>query len=91
MLAAATSDGYRHVGWDVAAEDWESDRTGAMITADVLAGVEDRGDGAVVLLHSWPRGTLEAVPATVARLRDAGAVFVRIDELDEVPARPSWA
>ncbi len=62
-----------------------------MITADVLAGVEARGDGAVVLLHSWPRGTLAAVPATVARLRDAGAVFVRIDELDEVPARPSWA
>ncbi len=25
VLAAATSDGYRHVGWDVAAEDWEPD------------------------------------------------------------------
>ena len=91
VLAAAAASGYRHVGWDVAAEDWEPDRTGAMIERDVLAGVEARGDGAVILLHSWPRGTLDAVPPTVARLRDAGAAFVRIDELDEVPARPSWA
>ena len=91
VLAAVTSAGYRHVGWHIAADDWEPDRPGAMIERDVVAGVEANGDGAVILLHSWPRGTLDALPNTVARLREAGVAFVRVDELDEVPARPSWA
>ena len=40
------------------------------------------GDGAVVLFHAWPPGTLDALPAIVDGLRDAGATFVRIDELE---------
>ena len=91
VLAALAAAGYRHVGEHVAAEDWEPSRTGAAIEADLVAGARSHGDGTVVLLHAWPRGTLDALPGTIAGLRDAGARFVRIDELDEVPSRPNWA
>ncbi len=91
VLAAVVASGYRNVGWHVAAEDWEPARDGPAIEADLVAGTLAHGDGTVILLHAWPVGTLDAMPATVARLRDAGARFVRIDELDEVPASPNWA
>lgn len=91
VLGAIAAAGYRHVGDHVAAEDWEPFRTGPAIEADLVAGTLAHGDGAVVLLHAWPRGTLDALPGTIARLRDAGARFVRIDGLDEVPTKPKWA
>lgn len=91
VLDALAAAGYRHVGEDVAAEDWEPFRTGAAIEADLVAGTLAHGDGTVVLLHAWPRATLDALPGTIARLRDAGARFIRIDELDEVPTLPNWA
>ena len=92
VLRAVAAGGYRHAGWHVAAEDWEPERRdGSLIERDVVDGVLAHGDGAVVLLHTWPRGTLAAIPAIIDRLRVAGAAFVGIDELDEVPAAPSWA
>jgi peptidoglycan-N-acetylglucosamine deacetylase len=91
VQGAIAAAGYRHVGEHVAADDWEPFRTGAAIEADLVAATLAHGDGAVVLLHAWPRGTLDALPGTIARLRDAGARFVRIDELDEVPTKPNWA
>ena len=91
VQAAVTAAGYRHVGWHVAAEDWEPARDGATIEADLVAGTLACGDGTVILLHAWPRSMLDAMPGTIARLRDAGARFVRIDELDEVPTAPNWA
>ena len=53
--------GYRNVHWDVEVEDWEPWRTGAAIARDVVEGVRDHGDGAVVLLHTWPGGTGDAI------------------------------
>lgn len=91
VQAAVAGAGYRHVGWHVAAEDWEPGRNGPMIERDVVDGVAAHGDAAVVLLHGWPRGTLDAVTGIVDRLRSSGYTFVRIDELDEVPTAPSWA
>ena len=91
VLGALAAAGYQHVGEHVAAEDWEPSRNGAALEADLVAGTLAHGDGAVVLLHAWPRGTLDALPGTITRLRDAGARFVRIDELDEVPTKPNWA
>ena len=44
------------------------------------------GDGSVVVLHGWPDRMLGAVEGALARLPDAGATFVRIDELDGVPS-----
>jgi peptidoglycan/xylan/chitin deacetylase (PgdA/CDA1 family) len=86
VLAALAAAGYRHVGWHVAADDWEPSRSATVVEGDVVAGVRSHGDGAVVLLHSWPDATRAAVGPIVDRLRDAGFELCRIDELAEIPA-----
>jgi peptidoglycan/xylan/chitin deacetylase (PgdA/CDA1 family) len=77
--------GYRHVGWHVAADDWEPDRSSADIERRIVDGCLARGDGTVVLLHAWPDRTPAAVDSSIARLSDAGATFVRLDALDAIP------
>jgi peptidoglycan/xylan/chitin deacetylase (PgdA/CDA1 family) len=85
VLAGIAAAGYRHVGWHVSADDWEPSR-GADAIADVIVdGVIRHGDGAVVLLHAWPTAMLEAFDPIVARLIEAGARFVRVDELADPP------
>jgi len=81
VLAAVAAAGYRDVGWDVDGEDWRVARDAEGLETDIVAGTIARGDGAVVLLHGWPDPTPVALPGIVARLRGAGAAFVRIDEL----------
>jgi peptidoglycan/xylan/chitin deacetylase (PgdA/CDA1 family) len=76
--------GYRHVGWDVIVEDWEPDRDAEAIARAVLEGI-GRSDGeAVVLLHSWPQVTLEALPEIIRRVRRGGGELVGVDELERV-------
>ena len=89
VLAAIRNAGYRHAGWHVAAVDWEPDRTARDVETTVVGGVVDHGDGAVVLLHSWPDQAVGALPGIVRRLRARGATFVTIDGLSEraVPRR----
>ena len=77
--------GYRHLGWHVAGIDWEPARSAADVEARVVDGAIAHGDGCVVLLHTWPDQTAGSVPAIIRRLRDAGAEFVRVDELPHVP------
>jgi peptidoglycan/xylan/chitin deacetylase (PgdA/CDA1 family) len=74
--------GYRHVGWHVAGVDWPAERTGIEVEETVVRGVLDHGDGCVVLLHTWPDRTERALDGIVRRLRDRGASFVRVDELE---------
>lgn len=78
--------GYRDIGADVILEDWEPARRGPAITADALRLVPEVGDGAVVLFHAWPPGTLDALPDLLAGLRALGATFVGIDELERFAA-----
>jgi peptidoglycan/xylan/chitin deacetylase (PgdA/CDA1 family) len=85
VLGVITELGYRNVHWDVEVEDWEPWRAGPAIAKDVVAGVRTHGDGAVVLLHTWPGGTGDAVAEMVAGLRGLGATFVTVDALDRVP------
>jgi peptidoglycan/xylan/chitin deacetylase (PgdA/CDA1 family) len=85
VLAALEAHGYRNVHWHVELEDWEPWRTGPAIAADAVDGVRSHGDGAVVLLHTWPGGTGEAVEPMIAGLRDIGATFVTLDELEALP------
>ena len=85
---ALDATGYRHVGWDVDVDDWEIGSTGPSVEADVLTGVLDRGGDTVVLLHTWPKATGDALTGIIIRLRDAGAAFVRLDELEEMRAEP---
>lgn len=75
--------GYRHVGWHVAGIDWPVERTGRAVEDDIVTGVLAHGDGSVVLLHTWPDRTESALPGLVRRLREAGAAFVRVDELPD--------
>jgi len=88
VQSVVTAAGYRHVGWHVGVDDWEPAHDGTSITNGVLEKTLAHGDGAVVLLHAWPRATLAAVPSIVGRLRDRGADFVRIDALDAIPVAP---
>jgi peptidoglycan/xylan/chitin deacetylase (PgdA/CDA1 family) len=81
--------GYRDIGQDVVLEDWEPDRTGPALLADALAAVPAAGDPAVVLLHAWPSGTLDALPGLIDGLRAMGGEFVRIDELEQYGPTPA--
>jgi peptidoglycan-N-acetylglucosamine deacetylase len=81
VLALLSEFGYRNVHWHVELDDWEPWRTGADVERDAVEGVLERGDGAVVLLHTWPGPTAEALPGIVHRLADAGARFVTLEGL----------
>jgi peptidoglycan-N-acetylglucosamine deacetylase len=77
--------GYRHVGWHVSGLDWHRRRSAGRVEEAVVAGARAHGDGAIVLLHTWPDATAAALPAMVSRLRAAGAELVRVDQLDVAP------
>jgi peptidoglycan/xylan/chitin deacetylase (PgdA/CDA1 family) len=82
VLGILAELGYRDVGADVVLEDWEPERTGPLLAADALRETPAVGDGAVVLFHAWPPGTLDALPAIIDGLRALGASFVRVDALE---------
>jgi peptidoglycan/xylan/chitin deacetylase (PgdA/CDA1 family) len=73
--------GYRHSHWDVEPDDWDPRRTARQVEDTVVDGALSHGDGAIVLLHTWPSNTIEALPGILTRLRDKGASFVPLDEL----------
>lgn len=83
--------GYRHVGWDVELYEWEPGRTAREIADGVVAGVEGHGDGAIVLLHSWPDPVAPGVVEAIGRLREHGARFVRVDALERLGGQPQPA
>jgi peptidoglycan/xylan/chitin deacetylase (PgdA/CDA1 family) len=85
VLQALGELGYRNVHWHVEVEDWEPWRTPEDLTRGVLEGVRRHGDGTVVLLHTWPAPTAEALPDLLTELERAGARPVRIDELEALP------
>jgi peptidoglycan/xylan/chitin deacetylase (PgdA/CDA1 family) len=85
VLATLARLGYRDVNWHVELDDWQPWRTGAAIAADGIEGVRTKGDGAVVLLHTWPGGTGDAVGPLIDGLSDMGATFVTLDELEDLP------
>ena len=86
VRTAIGAAGYRHVGWHVAADDWEPAHSGAFVADAVLRGVEAHGDGAVVLLHTWPSATLGAIEPILDGLAAGGVEPCRLDELADVPA-----
>jgi peptidoglycan/xylan/chitin deacetylase (PgdA/CDA1 family) len=74
--------GYRHVGWDVEVFEWDPGRTSREVATKTVEGVTAHGDGAIVLLHTWPDPVAPALAEVVERLHERGALFVRVDELD---------
>jgi peptidoglycan/xylan/chitin deacetylase (PgdA/CDA1 family) len=82
VLRLLSELGYRNVHWHVQLDDWEPWRTGPDVERDAVDGVIVHGDGAIVLLHTWPSPTAEALPGILKRLSDVGTRFVTIEELD---------
>ena len=72
--------GYRQVGWSVNPCDWDAACTPQDVANGVVDGCSEAGDGAVVLLHSWPDATADALPRIVETLR-ADSNLVGVDEL----------
>ena len=85
ILDALAARGYRNVHWDVAVSDWEEDRTAEGVENDVVDGVLQHGDGAIVLLHTWPAPTAAALAPIVQRLRSAGCRFITVAEVFDGP------
>jgi peptidoglycan/xylan/chitin deacetylase (PgdA/CDA1 family) len=74
--------GYRHVGWHVEPREWQTRASVRGVASAVVNGARAYGDGAIVLLHTWPRPVAEALSIAVPALIAAGARFVRLDQLD---------
>ena len=81
VLAAVAATGHRDVHWDVDPQDWQEGRTVDEVVDTVVAGVRRVGDGAIVLMHSWPDVTVATLPQVIDGLRAAGAELVRVDGL----------
>jgi peptidoglycan/xylan/chitin deacetylase (PgdA/CDA1 family) len=89
VLREIAKAGYVHVGWSVEAEDWEPDPPVRELIDTIVEGLLSARDESVALLHTWPKRVEKALPEIVKRARDAGANFVRIDQLENVIALPS--
>ena len=77
--------GYRHIHWDFEVKEWRRRATVRAVEDGVVKGVLSRGDGAVVLLHPWPSVVPRAVNGIIRRLREHGATFVDLRDLDHLP------
>ncbi|MDZ4180078.1 MAG: polysaccharide deacetylase family protein [Coriobacteriia bacterium] len=82
VLDRIKEGGYRQVGWHVDSLDWQATASAETVTERVLAAVDEHGDGTVVLFHSWPDATAEALPAILSGLKERGAEPVTLDELE---------
>ena len=69
--------GYVHVGWDVDPRDWHEDSDAEAVARRVLEGIRTRDDS-IVLLHSWPDSTGEALPRILDGLAAEGAELVDV-------------
>jgi peptidoglycan/xylan/chitin deacetylase (PgdA/CDA1 family) len=72
--------GYRNVHWNVEPREWTIGVTGRWVEDHVVDECSRRRE-AIVLLHTWPDATLEALPGMVRRLRGDGADLVAVPEL----------
>jgi peptidoglycan/xylan/chitin deacetylase (PgdA/CDA1 family) len=72
--------GYVHVGWDVDPRDWHEGSDAESVTRRVLEGIRALEDS-VVLLHSWPDSTGEALPRILSGLAAEGAELVDVATL----------
>lgn len=84
VLGTLADLGYRNVHWDVEPFDWDPTRTAEDVERLTVDGVLAHGNGAVVLLHTWPGPTAEALPRILERLGQAGVSFVGVDELERL-------
>jgi len=77
--------GYRIVSQDVYPGDWKPGAVADDVARAIVDGVREHGDGAIVLLHSWPAVTGDLIAGVLDDLAREGARFVGVDELDATP------
>ena len=82
VLERIREAGYRQTGWTLDTLDWQEGRTAEELRAAVLQAVESNGDSAVLLLHSWPDVTAEALAGVLDDLIARGVEFVTLDGLE---------
>lgn len=87
---ALATTGYRQVLWNASGDDWDDRKSAQQVEDDMVRTAMEHGDGAILLCHTWPSYTHEGLAAAVRRLREAGATFVTLDQLDQsqVPGVP---
>jgi peptidoglycan-N-acetylglucosamine deacetylase len=81
LLRSIERLGYRHVACDVDVRDWHPERSPEEAWRVAVEETIARGDGAVVMFHTWPETTSEILPGVIRALTDGGASFVTLDEL----------
>ena len=69
-----------NVGWDVDPRDWHEDSDADAVERRVLEGISARDDS-IVLMHSWPDSTAEALPRILDGLAADGAELVDLAAL----------
>ncbi len=62
---------------DVITQDWD----GAVTKEQIIERATKAGPGDIVLMHTWPNKTVEALPEIIAALRAKGLRFVTVSEL----------
>jgi len=80
VLQVIQDCGYQNVHWNVEPQDWLEDKTPADITTSVIDGVAKLESDGVVLLHTWPRATVEALPMLITELQKHDVQLVRVDD-----------
>jgi len=84
--------GYRHVGWDVDVHDYAMTDPDALVPAidEALAARARAGAShAIVLLHSWPSVTVQAMPALCRYLLERCEGTVTVDAVPGNGAVPT--
>jgi peptidoglycan/xylan/chitin deacetylase (PgdA/CDA1 family) len=74
--------GYRHIHWHARGEDWRPGISPEHVAETVISEVEARWPRpAIVLLHSWPDPTAEALELILDRFQTDDVSFVTVDQL----------
>lgn len=82
VVGALDALGYRHSPWHIDPHDWEEGSSKGALEGAIAAGLDASASEAVVLLHTWPSVTPDALPGILDRSRDRGASLVTLAELD---------
>jgi len=65
----------------IAAAHSASDWDGSVTKEQIIENCSKAGPGDIVILHTWPKKTAEALPEIIIRLRAKGLRFVTVSEL----------
>jgi peptidoglycan-N-acetylglucosamine deacetylase len=89
--AGLAAMGYTNIHWDVEGREWRTRVTARTVAQELVDGAVGHGDGAILLMHSWPHVMPRALDEAIRQLRDRGATFVRVDQVDRPIQSPTDA